>query len=144
MTKLSNWWKYPGQTHKPAGGCFRGKENGVTLIETLVALALLGIVAVAFLSGLATSLKSSFISNEQALAESLIRTEAEYVKTYPYQYYATEYPVDPGLTIPASWTIPPPVVEPVHATDDGIQKVTVAVEHNGEEIFTLEIRKADR
>ncbi len=119
-------------------------ELGATLIETVIALAILGIVAVTFLSGLATTSKAIIITNKQATAESLVRSEAEYVKNYAYQYAASEYPVDPSLTIPAGWSVPPPVVGLVHATDDGIQKVTVIAEHNGEAVFSIEIRKVDR
>jgi len=50
-------------------------ETGASLIETLVALALLGIVAVAFLSGLATATKATAITNQRATAESLVRCE---------------------------------------------------------------------
>ncbi len=119
-------------------------ERGFALIETLVALALLGIIAVAFLSGLATTSQAGFIANEQATAESLVRSEAEYVKNCTYQYSATQYPVDPSLTIPDSWTVPPPTVDLVHATDDGIQEVTVTAERNGEEILSIKIYKTDR
>ena len=122
----------------------KGNETGVALIETLVALAILGLIAVAFLSGLATVTKATFIADERATAESLVRSEVEYVKNCAYQYLASEYPVDPALTIPEGWAVPPPVVELVHATDDGIQKVTVTAEHNGETIISIEIHKVDR
>lgn len=119
-------------------------EKGFAIIETLVALALLGIIAVAFLSGVATASKASSIANERAIAESLVRSEAEYVKNCAYQDSVSEYPVDPSLTVPDSWTVPPPVVGLVHATDDGIQEVTVTAEHNGEEVLSLKIYKVDR
>jgi len=119
-------------------------EKGFTIIETLVALALLGIIAVALLSGVATASKASSIANERAIAESLVHSEAEYVKSCAYQDSASEYPVDPSLTVPDSWTVPPPVVGLVHATDDGIQEVTVTAEHNGEEVLSLKIYKVDR
>lgn len=122
----------------------KGNEAGASLIEILVALAILGLVAVAFLGGLATTSKAIIIANEQTTAESLVRSEAEYVKNYAYQYLATEYPVDPELPIPTGWSVPPPVVELVHATDDGIQKVTITVERNGEVILSTEIYKMDR
>ena len=141
---MVNWWKYLGHSFKLAKDWLREKEKGVTLIETLVALAILGVAAVTFLSGLATVTKATVVTDEQAIAESLVRAEAEYVKSYPYQYEATEYPVDPGLTTPSGWTVPPPVVELVHATDDGVQKVTVTAEHNGDALLSLEIYKVDR
>jgi len=119
-------------------------EKGFALIETLVALALMGIIGVSLLSGAATATKATTITGEQATAQSLVRSEIEYVKNYPYQYSASTYPVNPSLTIPAGWSVPLPTVAPVHATDDGIQSVNVTAEHNGETILTVEIYKVDR
>ena len=123
---------------------FAGGELGATLTETVVALAILSIVAVTFLSGLATTSTATIITNEQATAESLARSQMEYVKNCTYQYLATEYPVDPSLNIPVGWSVPPPVVELVHATDDGLQRVTVTAEHNGEVVISVEVYKVDR
>lgn len=122
----------------------RGKEAGVSLIETLIALALLGIIAATFLSGLTTAAKATFIADERATAESLARSQMEYVKSLDYQYAASEYPVDPELTIPEGWVVPPPVVEPLHDTDDGIQKITVTVKRNDKPVLTVENYKVDR
>ena len=123
---------------------FAGGELGATLTETVMALAILSIVAVTFLSGLATTSTATIITNEQATAESLARSQMEYVKNCTYQYLATEYPVDPSLNIPVGWSVPPPVVELVHATDDGLQRVTVTAEHNGEVVISVEVYKVDR
>ena len=59
---------------------FTCRESGVTLIETLVALAILAVVAVAFVSGLATASKATIIANEQSTAESLARSQLESIK----------------------------------------------------------------
>ncbi len=123
---------------------FTGGELGATLIEALVALSILGAVAAAFLSGLATISTATIIADEQATAESLIRSQMESVKNYAYQYDTSEYSVDPALTTPEGWAMPPPVVELVHDTDDGIQKITVTVERNGKVVFVLEGYKVDR
>ena len=119
-------------------------EKGFALIETLVALALLGIIAVVFLGGIGTATKATIVADEQTTAESLVRSEIEYVKNCTYQYSATQYPVDPSINIPYGWSMPVPAVELVHATDDGIQKVTITVERNGEQKFSAQIYKVDR
>ena len=119
-------------------------EKGFALIETLVALALLGIIAAGILSGAATGVKATVITDDQAIAQSLVCSEIEYVKNYPYQYSVSTYPVDPTLTVPEGWVVPPPVVGPVHATDDGVQSVNVTAERNGEVKFSLEMYKVDR
>ena len=137
-------WPYLVTIFKLARGWLVAKERGVTLIETLVAMALLCTVGVAFLSGLGTANKATIIANEQATAESLVSSEIEYIKKCVYQYDTSQYPVNPELTIPPSWAVPPPVVEPVHATDDGLQKVTVSAERNGETMLSIVVYKVDR
>ena len=119
-------------------------ELGYSLIETLVALAILGIVAAIFLSGMATTTKANIITDKKATAESLVFSEIEYVKNYEYQYDASEYPVDPALAIPEGWAVPQPAVELLHATDDGIQKVTVTAQHDGEAVLSVDVYKVDR
>jgi len=119
-------------------------EKGFSLIETAAALAILGLVAVGFLGGIGMSFKAVSVNSEQATAEDLVISEIEYIKRCTYQYSASEYPVDPGLNIPVGWEVPPPIVELVHATDDGIQKVIVKAEHNGKEILSLSVHKIDR
>ena len=120
-------------------------EAGVTLIETLIALAILGLIAVAFLGGLATAAKATIIADEQATAESLARSQMEYVKTLGYVYDATEYPPAP---IPGSEDYSGYSVmidaEPLHDTDDGIQEITVTIKHHDKQVITLEGYKVDR
>ena len=144
-------------------------ERGVGLIEVLVALAILGIVAAAFLSGLATASKAIFIADERTTAESLARSQMEHIKN---QIYSTinvdwDYTVsDSGRSSadPPDWWDTgspgnPPFlasnyagysVEAIADEDDanvGIQKITVTVIHNtnnDKEVITLEDYKVDR
>ena len=118
-------------------------NKGFAFIETIVALALLGIVAVFFLGSIGTATKASIVNDEQATAESLARSEVEYIKTYSYQYSATEYPIDPALDIPSGWSVNT-TVEALHGTDDGIQKVMITVQRAGEEKLSALTYKVDR
>ena len=59
-------------------------ERGVGLIEVLVALAILGVIAVAFLIGLATTAKAVLIADIRTTAESLARTQMESIKAQEY------------------------------------------------------------
>ena len=70
-----------------------GNSKGVGLIEVLIALAILGIVAVAFLGGLSTSLKAVFISDERSTAQSLAQSQMEYVKSQAYSIDSWSYTV---------------------------------------------------
>ena len=59
-------------------------QKGQSLIEVLIALAILGIVAVTFLIALTTSSTAIIIADERTTAESLARSELEYVKSQPF------------------------------------------------------------
>ncbi len=68
-------------------------EKGFSLIEVVIAIALLGIVAVAFLGALATGSRVIFIADERATAESLARTQMEYVRNQDYSDAPWNYDV---------------------------------------------------
>lgn len=123
---------------------YMATQKGFTLLETLVALALLGILATVFLSGLFLSTTVGMKNKERAIADSLVRSQAEYVRTCAYVYDTGEYSVDPSLTIPSGWTVPAATVQLVHASDDGMQEVTVSASHLGNTILTIHTYKVDR
>jgi len=56
-------------------------EGGVSLIEVLVALAIMSFVAVGIIAGIFTSVKSNELSRKIISAESLARAELDYVKS---------------------------------------------------------------
>jgi type II secretory pathway pseudopilin PulG len=137
------WQWNPKQCAKWLKGWLRGNEKGLSTLEVLLAIVILGVVAVTFLGSVGTGTQATVITREQATAESLIRSQAEYVKGYGYQYGASEYPVDPTLTLPADWTVSTSVV-PVHGSDDGLQEVTVSAEHQDETVLSIVIYKVAR
>lgn len=59
-------------------------QKGVSLIETVIALALLGIIGVAFLSGLTTTSRALMANQESVIAESLAKSQLEHIKTQAY------------------------------------------------------------
>jgi len=120
-------------------------ESGFTFIETLIALALLGAIAVIFLTGLATSSKAAFIGDQQATAKSLAQNQIEWVKNTEYIYDATQYSPAPmpNSADYANFSVEI-LVEPLHSPDDGIQRITVTVKHADKGITTLESYKVDR
>ena len=120
-------------------------ESGMAFIETVVALALLGIISVTFLSGLATTSKASIIADEQTTGESLALSQMEWAKKVDYVYDAAEYspePIPDGKDyINYSATI---AAESLHNPDEGIQKITVTVKRADKEVSQLEGYKVDR
>ncbi|MCD6391457.1 MAG: type II secretion system protein [Dehalococcoidia bacterium] len=121
---------------------FQGSSRGFALVEIVIAIALLGVIAVAILGSLSYASTVLIISDERATAESLACSQMEYVKDNsmnPYDIHdpqsyeqdnveSTEYP---GYFISVS-------AEPVRNPDDGIQKITVTVSRDGEVLVTLE------
>lgn len=120
-------------------------ESGIGLIEVVAALAILSAVAVAFLSGLATTSKANIIDDEQATAESLARSQMEWLKNVDYVYEATGYSPAPLPTDGdyISYSVIT-TAEPLHNPDDGIQKIAVIVKRVDKEIVILEDYKVDK
>jgi len=73
---------------------FRGNSKGQTLIEVLIALAILGIVVVAFMTALTTASRAIIVADEHTTAESLARSELEYVKKQGYNFTVPEATYD--------------------------------------------------
>ena len=74
----------------PATSAGRGQE-GTTLVEVLVAVAILGIAFVAVLGGMATSIMSSDIHRKQADSMAVLTRYAEVVKAAGYTACASTY-----------------------------------------------------
>lgn len=133
---------------------FMGKSKGVGLVEVIVALAILGLVAAAFLNGLSTSLNAVVISDEGSTVLALAQGQMEYVKSLPYEegaspsYEKTDEPsLDyPGYTVSIDAPpIDPDTGNPLANPDDdmGIQKITITIKIQSDEIFILEDYKVD-
>jgi len=147
---------------------FTGNSRGIGLIEVLIALAILGVVAVAFLSGLSTSLKAVFIADERSTAVALAQSQMEYVKSENYSAisgwaYTVTISTHSYSTDPQWPEDPPPLssdysgycvkaesgqIDGATAEADGIRKITITVYHNedcaGEEVLTLKDYKVKR
>ncbi len=121
------------------------RESGTTLIETVVALAILGTIAVTFLNGVITTSEAAFTTDERSTAESLAQSQMEWALNAGYTDEATWYPPAP---IPASKDYTNYsaniTAEPLNNPDDGIQKITVTVNRSGERVFILESYKVKR
>ena len=115
-------------------------EKGFTLIEVLVALGLLGVFAAAFLTGIATSSKAILIADERTIAESLARSQMEYIKELDYINGATSYDSAP---IPAEHVGFSATIDVVELAA-GLQKITVTIDYYGEVVIPLEDYKVNR
>jgi prepilin-type N-terminal cleavage/methylation domain-containing protein len=144
---------------------FISNERGFTLIEVLVAVALLGLVAAGLLGALVTQTKASSQADTRTKAESLAYSSMEQIKASSYMSAVTtgsdgivaSYNVSaPSNSKFVIWTLnnaaTPTYVarnnvvygipynvntSQTTSTDTGVQKVTVAIQFGGTTIFTL-------
>ena len=151
---------------------FQGNSKGQTLIEVLIALAILGIVAVAFMTALTTASRAIIVADEHTTAESLTRSELEYVKNVSYDNlppdsgWFYQLSTNPAEAVPPPWEpgrktlashytnysvkvdgvpIDPNTHNPLPAgKDDGIQRITVEVYHQGKLVLTTSTYKVSR
>ena len=149
-------------------------EKGFSLIEVMIAIALLGVIGVAFLGALATASNAIFIADERATAESLARSQMEFVKNQVY-ITAADYELGvPGTGevtyekiadagIPVGYIIcsvnrsGDTVEDIIYGVpwdsqnnipvdnDDGLQRIKLIIKHlDKPEVITLEGYKVDR
>ncbi len=116
-------------------------EKGVGLVETLIAVAILGLALTALLSAISTGSLASTRSQERVTAENMARSELEYVKSQPYAAppatYATVTPTAGGYAISAA-------AAAISGADSAIEKVTVTITRDGRTLFAVEDYKVDR
>jgi len=137
------------------GKALRGRSTGFTLIEVLIALALFAIIGIVFAGGLATASRAVLTADVRTNAESLARTEMEYVKSQDYSAAPWSYVVtNLGSTcIPdecPSWCEAAHSLSAEHAlytvqvdavalneSEYPIEEITVTVSHDNRRVMTL-------
>ena len=112
-------------------------EKGISLIETLVALAILGMISASFLSGLATTSTARVTADERASAKILAETIIEDIKKSDYE---SSY----NFTIPNEYTGYTATINATTDTNENIQKIAVTVHHLNKDVLTLEGYKVNR
>jgi len=121
------------------------QEQGLTLIEVLVAVGILALVGATFITGMALTSKGSMVSQERVAVESLAKSQMEDTKAQDYVAEATSYP---SVTLPGDLSAQGYAItvaaQPLNSPDDGIQRITVTVTRNEETLFTLVDYKVNR
>jgi prepilin-type N-terminal cleavage/methylation domain-containing protein len=128
---------------------FRGGSRGFSMLEVVIAIALLGIIAVSVLSALQTAAMALISADRRATAESFARTQMEWVRYSVYDVDLAEghpeYSLDPQIEskLPPDYSVVTTAIrlDPDNDgdnDDDGIQEITVTVSHAGQVIVTLE------
>lgn len=118
-------------------------QTGASLVESLVALAILGTVVISVLAAFSTGLIAVNTVEEQVTVENLARTQLEYTKDSPYTPAPTTYPLAPTITLPAGYEILTEALA-VPNTDNNIQKIRVTISRDGEAELAVEDFKVNR
>ena len=112
-------------------------EKGITLIETIVAMALLGIIGVSFLSGLATTSTARTTADEQVSAKALAESIIVDIKKGPYTANYTPTIPDEFAGYTANVTIENP-------KNDHLKEITVTISHHNHDVLKLQTCKVKR
>lgn len=127
-------------------------QRGVAFLEILVGLALLGIIGIAFLNGMTSTFKAIVISQERVAAESLAKSQIEYLKVQDYilvadydpDYPATSYEL---ITVPsdlaaAGYSVNISTPEALISELEGgfeLQSINITVRRNSEQKMQISI-----
>jgi len=112
--------------------------RGASLVEVLVAVAIIAIVITIFLSALSTGSLGVSVVHERVTAENIARSQLEYVKETDFiagtDHYTPTAISHPGYGATISAT----------TIYTGLQLITVTIFHDGEAVLTIENYKMDR
>ena len=137
---VGRWLPRSGREWLEKAGARLQSQSGMSLVESVVAIGILGIAITAFVTGLSTGSISVREMEQQTIAQRMVRTQLEYVKSYAFEPGAATYPV---VSTPEGYTVSVDVTA-VPGGDTSIQKITVVVRREGEDLLSVEDYKVDR
>ena len=115
-------------------------ERGVTLVEALVAVAILGAALVVFLAGMSAGLLSTSQSDRLSTAHELARSQMEYTKAAAYNAAPYAYPT---VTPPSGYAVSANA-SAISGGDANVQLITVQVTKDSAVVYALEGYKVNR
>jgi prepilin-type N-terminal cleavage/methylation domain-containing protein len=115
-------------------------EKGFSFAEVVISLAIMGIVAVGFLSGLTTASRGLMTTDERETANNLAEAQMEYVKNLPYGVSYSK-----SMEILGEYDYYDVDIVTTALEDGNMQRVEVAVHHQDKlEVIVLQDYKVNR
>jgi Tfp pilus assembly protein PilV len=114
-------------------------QKGIGLVETLVAVAILGTAVVTFISALSTGAISVGDNEQETIAQRLAQSQLESTQSAAFALSG----VYPTITTPTGYSLTVQAGS-VTGADVNIQKITVTVLRNSISIFTVSSYKVNR
>ncbi len=116
-----------------------GGQKGISLIETVIALGILGFIAVAFLNGLSAISRNADLYEQRVTAQCLAQSQLEEIKAMAYDPNASTSPYPVEVTLPTNYSMSVTVVEQV----TNKQQITIDISRGGRHILQLATIKAN-
>ncbi len=106
--------------------------TGFSLIEVLVATAILAIFVVVLVSALGTASRALIVNDSRQTAKNIAESQMEFIKRAPYSFaYSPPAPAESNFSSSISVTTLP-------GKGSNIQKITISVMFSGDAAYTLE------
>jgi prepilin-type N-terminal cleavage/methylation domain-containing protein len=115
-------------------------QAGMTLVESLVAIAILAVCASTFILALSTGMTAARLQDTSAIGGSLAQSQMESIKAAAYDSSGASYA---PISLPTGYTLTINTNSTIYGTPD-IQKVTVTIKYSGSIVSTLEDYKGNR
>ena len=117
------------------------QQAGFGLVESLLAVAILGSTVFTLLGGLSTGAISVGILQEDIVAENLGRTQLEYTKGLPFNTAPFSY--QSISEVPEGYSVTADAI-PVSSRNGNVQKLIITVYHGVKTVYVLEGFKVNR
>jgi type II secretion system protein I len=116
----------------------RRNQMGFSLIEVLIAMALIGTAGIAIIVALGTASKGANTAAERETAKNIAEMQLEYIMGQPY---ADSYPAKmadyPGYSVVTGQDGRIAAQAITSRTDGNIQKIPITVLHDSKQILTV-------